>query len=99
MNRIAKVEKLSPATIAAIHKREHKSVDAVQSLTAGLTSYASQACLDRIIEKLANDEIPPAVLPICFGILRDKERTDLGQAHQVIEHKQTITIEDVNREL
>jgi len=99
MNRIAKVEKLSPATVAAICKREHKSVDAVQQLTAGLTSYASQACLERIIEKLDKDEIPAGVLPICFGILRDKERSDLGQAQTVIEHKQTLTIDQVKAEL
>ena len=99
MNRIAKVEKLSPGTVAAIAKREHKSVDAVQTLTAGLTSYASQACLERIIEKLDADEIPAGVLPICFGILRDKERGDLGQAQTVIEHKQTLTIDQVKREL
>ena len=99
MNRIAKVEKLSPGTVAAIAKREHKSVDAVQTLTAGLTSYASQACLERIIEKLDADEIPAGVLPICFGFLRDKERGDLGQAQTVIEHKQTLTIDQVKREL
>ena len=62
MNRIAKVEKLSPGTVAAMAKREHKSVDAVQTLTAGLTSYASQACLERIIDKLDRDEIPAGVL-------------------------------------
>ena len=99
MNRIAKVEKLSPGTVAAIAKREHKSVDAVQTLTAGLTSYASQACLERIIDKLDRDEIPAGVLPICFGILRDKERGDLGQAQTVVEHKQTLTIDQVKREL
>ena len=99
MNRISKEEKLSPATVAAIAKREHKSVDAVQTLTAGLTSYASQACLERIIDKLDKDEIPAGVLPICFGILRDKERADLGQAQSVVEHKRVITIEEVRREL
>ena len=52
MTRIAKSEKVSPETIAAIAKRENKSVQAVQALTAGLTSYASQACLMKIIEKL-----------------------------------------------
>lgn len=99
MNRIARVEKLAPATIAAIAKREHKSVDAVQTLTAGLTSYASQSCLERIIDKLEKDEIPAGVLPICFGILRDKERADLGQAQSVVEHKRVITIDEVKREL
>ena len=55
MNKIARTEKLSPGTVAAISKREHKSVDAVQTLTAGLTSYASQACLERNIDKLEKD--------------------------------------------
>ena len=52
MSRIAKSEKVSPETIAAIAKRENKSVQAVQALRAGLTSYASQACLMKIIDKL-----------------------------------------------
>ena len=99
MGRIAKQEKVSPGTVAAISKREHQTVDAVQSLTSGLTSYASQACLERIIQKLEADEMPAGVLPICFGILRDKERADLGQASTVIEHKRTVTIEDVKSEL
>ena len=95
MARIAKQEKISPGTVAAISKREHQTVDAVQSLTSGLTSYASQACLERIIQKLDADEMPAGVLPICFGILRDKERADLGQASTIIEHKKTVTIDDV----
>ena len=68
-------------------------------MTAGLTSYASQACLERIIDKLDQDEIPAGVLPIYFGILRDKERADLGQAQAVVEHKRVITIDEVKREL
>jgi len=99
LSRIAKSEKVSPETVSAILKRENKSVDAVQSLTAGLTSYASQACLLKIIEKLEKDEIPAGVLPITFGILRDKEKNDLGQATSVIEHKASITIDDVRKEL
>jgi hypothetical protein len=39
------------------------------------------------------------VLPICFGILRDKERADLGQASTIIEHKRTVTIDDVRADL
>ena len=99
MSRIAKDEKVSPETISAIAKREQKSVEAVQSLTAGLTSYASQACLMKIIEKLDKDEIPAGVLPITFGILRDKEKNDLGQATSVVEHKATVTINDVKAQL
>ncbi len=39
------------------------------------------------------------MLPITFGILRDKERADLGMATAVIEHKAALTIDDVKREL
>lgn len=99
LSRIAKSEKVAPETVSAILKRENKSVDAVQSLTAGLTTYASQACLMRIIDKLDKDEIPAGVLPITFGILRDKEKNDLGMATSVIEHKASLTIDDVRREL
>ena len=99
LSRIAKAEKVAPETVSAILKRENKSVDAVQSLTAGLTSYASQACLMKIIEKLEKDEIPAGVLPITFGILRDKEKNDLGMATSVIEPKASVSIEDVRKEL
>jgi len=99
MTRIAKQEKVSPGTVAAIAKREHKTVDAVQSYTQGLNSYASQACLERIIEKIEADEMPAGVLPVCFGILRDKERADLGQAASIVEHKRVITVEEVKAEL
>ena len=84
LRRIAKSEKVSPETVSAILKRENKSVEAVQSLTAGMTSYASQASVMKIIEKLEKDEIPGGVLPITFGILRDKEKNDLGKVTSVI---------------
>ena len=99
VTRIAKSERVAPETVAAILKREEKSVTAVQTLTAGLTSYASQACLLKIIEKIEDDSLPAGVLPITFGILRDKERADLGQATTVVEHKTTVTIEEVAKEL
>jgi hypothetical protein len=99
MSRIAKSEKVSPSTISVILKREQRSVDAVQSLTAGLTSYASQATLLKIIDKLEKDEIPPGVLPVLFGIVRDKEKSDLNQATHIIEHKTSVTIDDVKKEL
>ena len=99
LSRIAKSEKVAPETVSAILKRENKSVDAVQSLTAGLTTYASQACLMRIIDKFDKDEIPAGVLRITFGILRDKEKNDLGMATSVIEHKASLTIDDVRRDV
>jgi hypothetical protein len=53
----------------------------------------------KIIEKLENDTIPAGVLPICFGILRDKEKNDLGQATSIVEHKKVLTIDEVQKEL
>ena len=99
LTRLAKDHKVAPETIMAISKREKKSIDAVQNLTQGLTSYATQACLMKIIEKLENDTIPPGVLPIAFGILRDKEKNDLGQATSIVEHKKVLTIDEVQKEL
>lgn len=99
LTRLAKQFKVAPETIVAISKREKKSIDAVQNLTIGLTSYASQSCLMRIIDKLDKDEIPAGVLPIAFGILRDKEKNDLGQATSIVEHKKVLTIDEVKAEL
>ena len=99
LTRIAKEYRIAPETVTAVMKREKESIDAVQTMTAGLTSYASQACLMTIIDKLHKDEMPAGVLPICFGILRDKERADLGQATQTIEVRKTLSIEDVRVEL
>ena len=99
MARIAKQEKISAGTVAAISKRENQTIDAVQSYTQGLTTYATQATLEKIVEKLEEDAIPPACLSILFGVLRDKERADLGQANTIIEHKKVVTIDEVKREL
>tara|TARA_B100000579_G_scaffold421403_1_gene422164 strand:+ start:454 stop:603 length:150 start_codon:yes stop_codon:yes gene_type:complete len=38
----------------------------------GLLGHASKLALERLIDKLDKDEIPPAVLPVCTGILVDK---------------------------
>lgn len=99
LTRIAKDNKCAPETITAIAKRETKTIDKVQSLTMGLTSYASQACLMKIIEKLESDQIPAGVLPIAFGILRDKEKSDLGQATSIVEHKRVVSLDEVQKEL
>jgi len=99
LTRLARENKVAPETIVAISKREKKSIDSIQQLTQGLTTYATQSCLMRIIDKLEKDEIPAGVLPIAFGILRDKERADLGQASQIVEHKAKITLADVKAEL
>ena len=99
VTRIAKEEKCSPDTVMAIAKREKKSIDAVNELTAGLTAYAAQACVMKLIEKLEQDKIPVGVLPIATGILIDKARAYSGEATTVVEHRKTVSIEDVRKEL
>ena len=77
-----KGEKLSPGTVAAIAKQETQ----VSGCSPDLDGWTDQLCQSGLFgtdnNKLDKDEIPAGVLPICFGILRDKERTDLGQASQ-----------------
>jgi len=99
LTRIAREHKVAPETVSAISKREHKTVQSVQELTQGLTSYASQACLEMIIRKLDQDQIPAGVLPICFGILRDKEKADLGEATTITEQRKVVSIDEVQKEL
>ena len=43
--------------------------------------------------------MPAGVLPICFGILRDKEKNDLGMATSIVEHKKAATIDEVKIQL
>lgn len=99
LTRIARDNKVAPETVTAIMKREGKSVEVIQGLTQGLTSYASQSCLQRIVEKLEKDEVPATSLGILFGILRDKEKNDLGQATSIVEHKKVLTVDEVQKEL
>jgi predicted transcriptional regulator len=99
MTRIAKSLKISPETVSAIAKREKGSIDSVRELTAGLTSYAAQACVMKIIQALDEDKVPVGVLPIAFGILADKERQYQGEATTIIEHRKVVTIDEVQKEL
>ena len=99
MTRIAKTEKVAPETVTAIARRERKTVDAVRELTAGLFSYAAQACVMKLIEKLEADEIPVGVLPVAAGILSDKSRAYEGEATTIVEHRKTVTIDEVKKEL
>ena len=99
MTRIAREEKVSPETVVAICSREKESIKAVNELTAGLVSYAAQACVIQLLEKLEADEIPAGVLPIATGIMIDKARAYQGEASTIIEHRKTVTIEDVKDEL
>ena len=52
-----------------------------------------------MIEKVEQDKIPPGVLPIAWGIIRDKEKSDQGQATTIVEHKKAMTVEQVKAEL
>jgi hypothetical protein len=38
--------------------RERESIQAVESMTKSLTTYASQTALIRLVEKLEKDEVP-----------------------------------------
>jgi hypothetical protein len=55
--------------------------------------------IERLIEKLENDEIPAGVLPVATGILIDKHRQAEGEPTQTIEVKKSLSLEDVRSEL
>jgi hypothetical protein len=99
VTRIARSNKISPETVAAIMHREKETVQAVEGMTKSLTQYASQTALVRLVEKLERDELPATLLPICYGVLRDHQRKDAGMADHVIEVKRSLTLQDVKREL
>jgi hypothetical protein len=65
----------------------------------GLIGVAAQLAVERLIEKLQDDKIPPSVLPIASRIMIDKMRQSEGEATQTIEVKKSITLEDVRKEL
>ena len=96
---ISKREKVATETVAVILKREKTAIDGAQNLTQGLNSIASQVVLQKIIEQAEAGKIPSGALGITFGILRDKEKADLGQASQVLEVKKTASLEDVKGHL
>lgn len=96
---IAKAEGVATASVAVILKREKEAIDGAQKLTQGLNSIASQEVLLKIIEMAGANKIPAGALGVTFGILRDKEKADLGQASQVLEVKKTATLEDVKGHL
>ena len=51
------------------------------------------------MESSASSDVYKRQLPIAFGILRDKEKNDLGQATSIVEHKKFQTIDEVQKEL
>jgi hypothetical protein len=99
VTRIARDNKVSPETVSAVMNRERESIQAVESMTKSLTTYASQTALIRLVEKLEKDEVPATLLPVCWGILRDHTRKDQGMATHTLEVRKTLTLADVKREL
>ena len=99
MTSIQKDLKVAWHTIAAIRTRESSVIEATRKHLRGLIGVAAQLALERLIEKLQDDKIPPSVLPVASGIMIDKMRQSEGEATQTIEVKKTITLEDVRKEL
>ena len=86
-------------TVAAIRTRETVVIEATKKHIRGLLGVAAQLALERLIEKLENDEIPAGVLPVATGILIDKHRQAEGEPTQTIEVKKSLSLEDVRSEL
>ena len=96
---IQKDLKVAWHTIAAIRTREASVIEATRKHIRGLIGVAAQLAVERLIEKLQDDKIPPSVLPIASGIMIDKMRQSEGEPSQTIEVKKSITLEDVRKEL
>jgi hypothetical protein len=64
-----------------------------------LIGHASQLAVEKMIEKLDNDEIPNGVLPIATGILIDKHRQYEGEPTQTIEVKKSLSLDEIRAEL
>ena len=65
----------------------------------GLIGHASQLAVEKMIEKLENDQIPNGVLPIATGILIDKHRQYEGEPNQTIEVKKSLSLDEIRAEL
>ena len=96
---IQRTLRVSWNTVAAIRTRETVVVEATKKHIRGLLGVAAQLALERLIEKLENDEIPAGVLPVATGILIDKHRQAEGEPSQTIEVKKSLSLEDVRSEL
>ena len=55
--------------------------------------------LERLIEKLDNDEIPAGILPVATKILIDKHRQAEGGQSRTIEVKKSLSLEEVRSKL
>ena len=97
LRRIAKSEKVAPETVAAILKRESKSVSRAVS-----DCRADELCFPGLHRQDHPKAMRMRSLRGCFRSCLESsatERADLGQATSVIEHKASLTIDDVRREL
>ena len=92
---LKRISGLPTVSLAVISRREKPLIEATRGHLQGLLGHASKLALERLIDKLDKDEIPPAVLPVCAGILVDKVRAGEGDAVTVIETRKTATLDDV----
>jgi len=99
VTRIKKELKVSHNTIAVVRSREKEVIDASKKVMRGLIGHASQLAVEKMIEKLDNDEIPNGVLPIATGILIDKHRQYEGEPTQTIEVKKSLSLDEIRAEL
>jgi len=86
-------------TIAAIRTREATVISATKEHIRGLLGVAAQLAIERLIDLMARDKIPPSVMPVATGILIDKHRAMEGEPTQTIEVKKSVSLEDVRGEL
>jgi hypothetical protein len=99
VTRIKKELKVSHNTIAVVRSREKEVIDTSKKVMRGLIGHASQLAVEKMIEKLENDEIPNGVLPIATGILIDKHRQYEGEPTQTIEVKKSLSLDEIRAEL
>ena len=99
VTRIKKELKVSHNTIAVVRSREKEVIESSKKVMRGLIGHASQLAVEKMIEKLENDEIPNGVLPIATGILIDKHRQYEGEPTQTIEVKKSLSLNEIRAEL
>ena len=99
VSRIKKELKVSHNTIAVVRSREKEVIESSKKVMRGLIGHASQLAVEKMIEKLENDEIPNGVLPIATGILIDKHRQYEGEPTQTIEVKKSLSLDEIRAEL
>ena len=99
ITRIKKELKVNHNTIAVVRSREKQVIDSSKKVMRGLIGHASQLAVEKMIEKLENDQIPAGVLPIATGILIDKHRQYEGEPTQTIEVKKSLSLDEIRAEL